>query len=132
VKKDKRSVRGTVGKREEMGTSQGKSIGEMYREHVITLLKAEGVPEEKWWATRGETRLLRMPTSHIKASMKLTEHPGGEKAVILVRYARETEEGFFAEHEYYRLRDLPNDLVSADDLERLGIETVDGKAGGGS
>ncbi len=41
------------------------------------------------------------------------------------------ERGGYREWEQYRLADLPNDLISLDDLKRFGINKVDMQAAGG-
>jgi len=101
-----------------------------YRDWVIEQLKTEGVPEEEWWVTRGNQKLLRMPKRSIEKKL-ITFQPTGEQMVIISRYAVETEEGYWAYWDKYRLSDLPNDFISLDDLKRLGVNPVNPESLGG-
>jgi hypothetical protein len=92
---------------------------------VVKELREEWVPEEEWIKVDyiGRT-LLRMPKSQIEL-----------KKVVCVEaslYAAVFSDGYFADWTYYALSLLPNDLISADDLKRFGIDTGNPQPGGGN
>jgi hypothetical protein len=98
-----------------------------YRKFLEAALKKEGIPEDQWETTDqlGHT-LIRLPKSEIE----LQPLPDG-RVILASLYAQEMEGDHWKYCQCIPLANLPNDLISLDDLKRFGIDVVNRQPAGG-